>query len=245
MGGSDEASNERPSFVVPTGLPEASDTSSQPANQRLPSSSSDTRQLSLESLESEPEGGNIATVPAITVTEASEESNEQNVPVSQAHPESLETEVVELLDDAEALKEDEARDHEAEAKERRDEATFESRDCAREDESRPSSSGLSSDAGVHSSAGSTAMGTSTATKPRQDPNRTKGSVVQLKRPGTSATWSGTRGGQQAQRVLISSAPSSGRVRRLRRDPVAGPSHRGRCSHVSRGRGGGTPRGGQT
>ena len=32
-----------------------------------------------------------------------------------------------------------------------------------------------------------------------DPNRTKGSVVQLKRPGTSATWSGTRGGQQAQR----------------------------------------------
>ena len=101
-----------------SGLPEASDTSSQPANQRLPSSSSDTRQLSLESLESEPEGGNIATVPAITVTEASEESNEQNVPVSQAHPESLETEVVELLDDAEALKEDEAGDHEAEAKER-------------------------------------------------------------------------------------------------------------------------------
>ncbi|XP_068738541.1 uncharacterized protein [Montipora capricornis] len=85
------------------------------------------------------------------------------------------------------------------------------------------------------------MGTSTATRPRQDPNRTKGSVVQLKRPGTSATWSGTRGGQQAQR----GAPASGRVRRLRRDPVAGPSHRGRGSHVSRGRGGGTPRGGQT
>lgn len=60
----------------------------------------------MESLESEPEGGNIATVPAITVTQVTEESNEQNVPVSQAHPESLETEAGELLDEAEALKDE-------------------------------------------------------------------------------------------------------------------------------------------
>ena len=99
------------------GLPETSESNTQ-TNQRLPSTSSETRQLSLESLESEPEGGNIATVPAITVTEVSEESNEQNVPVSQAHPESLDTEVVELLDEGEELKEDETGDHEAEAKDR-------------------------------------------------------------------------------------------------------------------------------
>ncbi|XP_015755851.1 PREDICTED: nucleoprotein TPR-like isoform X1 [Acropora digitifera] len=116
MGGTDEASNERPSFVVPTGLPESSEASSQ-SNQRLPSTGSETRQLSLESLESEPEGGNIATVPAITVTQVTEESNEQNVPVSQAHPESLETEAGELLDEAEALKDDTG-DHEAAVKER-------------------------------------------------------------------------------------------------------------------------------
>ena len=106
------------SHLIPVGLPETSEASSQP-NQRLPSTSSDTRQLSLESLESEPEVSNIATVPAITVTEASEESNEQNVPVSQAHPESLETEVVELLEEAESLKEgDEAGSQEADSKDR-------------------------------------------------------------------------------------------------------------------------------
>lgn len=71
----------------------------------------------MESLESEPEGGNIATVPAITVTQVTEESNEQNVPVSQAHPESLETEAGELLDEAEALKDDTG-DPEAAVKER-------------------------------------------------------------------------------------------------------------------------------
>lgn len=104
--------------MVPLGLPETSEASNAP-NQRLPSASSDTRQLSLESLESEPEVGSIATVPAITVTEASEESNEQNVPVSQAHPESLETEVAELLEDVETLKEGEdAGEQEAEAKDR-------------------------------------------------------------------------------------------------------------------------------
>ena len=99
------------------GLPESSEASSQ-SNQRLPSTGSETRQLSLESLESEPEGGNIATVPAITVTQVTEESNEQNVPVSQAHPESLETEAGELLDEAEALKEDDAGDPEAAVKDR-------------------------------------------------------------------------------------------------------------------------------
>lgn len=98
------------------GLPESSEASSQ-SNQRLPSTGSETRQLSLESLESEPEGGNIATVPAITVTQVTEESNEQNVPVSQAHPESLETEAGELLDEAEALKDDTG-DPEAAVKER-------------------------------------------------------------------------------------------------------------------------------
>ena len=99
------------------GLPESSEASSQ-SNQRLPSTGSETRQLSLESLESEPEGGNIATVPAITVTQVTEESNEQNVPVSQAHPESLETEAGELLDEAEALKDDDTGDPEAAVKER-------------------------------------------------------------------------------------------------------------------------------
>ena len=104
--------------MVPLGLPETSEASNVP-NQRLPSTSSDTRQLSLESLESEPEVGSIATVPAITVTEASEESNEQNVPVSQAHPESLETEVAELLEDVETLKEGEdTGEQEAETKDR-------------------------------------------------------------------------------------------------------------------------------
>lgn len=101
-----------------SGLPEAveASTASQ-SNQRIPSTSSDTRQLSLESLESETEAGSIATVPAIMVTpvmEASEESSEQNVPVSQAHPEVLDTEVVELLEDVEALKEgEEAEEQEA------------------------------------------------------------------------------------------------------------------------------------
>ena len=98
-------------------MPESSEASSQ-SNQRLPSTGSETRQLSLESLESEPEGGNIATVPAITVTQVTEESNEQNVPVSQAHPESLETEAGELLDEAEALKDDDTGDPEAAVKER-------------------------------------------------------------------------------------------------------------------------------
>lgn len=103
---------------LPAGLPETAEANNQP-NQRLPSTSSDTRQLSLESLESEPEVGSIATVPAITVTEASEESNEQNVPVSKAHPESLETEVAELLGEVETPKEGgEAGDQEAEGKER-------------------------------------------------------------------------------------------------------------------------------
>ena len=102
---------------MPTGLPETSEANSQP-NQRLPSTSSDTRQLSLESLESEPEGGSIATVPAIRVTEVSEESNEQNVPVSQAHPESLETEVAELLEETEKEDEDAGGSQEAEAKDR-------------------------------------------------------------------------------------------------------------------------------
>lgn len=88
---------------------------------------------------------------------------------------------------------------------------------------------------------STTTGTGAAAKTKQDPTRPKGTVVQLKRPGTSATWSNTRGGRQAQR----GSPTSGRVRRLRRDPVAGPSHRGRGTQMSRGRGGGTPRGGQT
>jgi len=243
MGGSDEASNERPSFVVPTGLPETSEPNSQP-NQRLPSTGSDTRQLSLESLESEPEGGSIATVPAITVTEASEESNEQNVPVSQAHPESLETEVVELLEDVDTLKEgEEAGDQEAEAKDS-EEGTSESQESMREDLSQPSTSGESSGASSQSSSSgsqpSTSTGTAAAAKAKQDPNRPKG-VVQLKRPGSSSTWSNTRGGHQVQR----GAPASGRVRRLRRDPVRGPSHRGRGTQMSRGRGGGTPRGGQT
>ena len=104
------------------GLPETSEASSQ-SNQRLPSISSDTRQLSSESLESEAEVGSLATVPAIMVTpvtEVSEESAEQNVPVSQAHPESLDPEVVvELLEDVDALKEgDEAEVHDVERKER-------------------------------------------------------------------------------------------------------------------------------
>ena len=103
------------------GLPETSEASSQ-SNQRLPSISSDTRQLSSESLESESEVGSLATVPAIMVTpvtEVSEESAEQNVPVSQAHPESLDPEVVELLEDVDALKEgDEAEVQDVEGKER-------------------------------------------------------------------------------------------------------------------------------
>ena len=103
------------------GLPETSEASSQ-SNQRLPSISSDTRQLSSESLESESEVGSLATVPAIMVTpvtEVSEESAEQNVPVSQAHPESLDPDVVELLEDVDALKEgDEAEVQDVEGKER-------------------------------------------------------------------------------------------------------------------------------
>ena len=103
------------------GLPETSEASNQ-SNQRLPSISSDTRQLSSESLESESEVGSLATVPAIMVTpvtEVSEESAEQNVPVSQAHPESLDPEVVELLEDVDALKEgDEAEVQDVEGKER-------------------------------------------------------------------------------------------------------------------------------
>lgn len=103
------------------GLPETSEASSQ-SNQRLPSISSDTRQLSSESLESESEVGSLATVPAIMVTpvtEVPEESAEQNVPVSQAHPESLDPDVVELLEDVDALKEgDEAEVQDAEGKER-------------------------------------------------------------------------------------------------------------------------------
>ena len=73
-------------------------------------------------MESESEVGSIATVPAIMVTpvsEVSEESAEQNVPVSQAHPESLDPETVELLEDVEVLKEtEEADDQEVEVKER-------------------------------------------------------------------------------------------------------------------------------
>lgn len=34
-----------------------------------------------------------------------------------------------------------------------------------------------------------------------DPNRPKATVVQLRRPGTSATWSQTRGGHQVQRGM--------------------------------------------
>ena len=73
-------------------------------------------------MESESEVGSIATVPAIMVTpvtEVSEESAEQNVPVSRAHPESLDPETVELLEDVEVLKEtEEADDQEVEIKER-------------------------------------------------------------------------------------------------------------------------------
>ena len=102
-------------------MPETSEASSQ-SNQRLPSISSDTRQLSSESLESESEVGSLATVPAIMVTpvtEVPEESAEQNVPVSQAHPESLDPDVVELLEDVDALKEgDEAEVQDVEGKER-------------------------------------------------------------------------------------------------------------------------------
>ena len=57
-------------------------------------------------------------MPAIRVTEVSEESNEQNVPVSQAHPESLETEVAELLEETEKEDEDAGGSQEAEAKDR-------------------------------------------------------------------------------------------------------------------------------
>lgn len=57
-------------------------------------------------------------MPAIRVTEVSEESNEQNVPVSQAHPESLETEVAELLEETEKEDEDVGGSQEAEAKDR-------------------------------------------------------------------------------------------------------------------------------
>ena len=57
-------------------------------------------------------------MPAIRVTEVSEESNEQNVPVSQAHPESLETEVAELLEETEKEDEDAGGGQEAEAKDR-------------------------------------------------------------------------------------------------------------------------------
>ncbi|CAH3021550.1 unnamed protein product [Porites evermanni] len=236
MGGSDEASNERSSFVVPTGLPETSEANSQP-NQRLPSTSSDTRQLSLESLESEPEGGSIATVPAIRITEVSEESNEQNVPVSQAHPESLETEVAELLEETEKEDEDAGGSQEAEAKD------SECVEPVQEDTSQPGTSGESSSSSTSSSSTGSQLplGAGAAAKPKQDPNRPKATVVQLRRPGASATWSQTRGGHQVQR----GAPASGRVRRLRRDPVRGPSTRGRGTPISRGRGNGTSRGGQT
>ena len=57
-------------------------------------------------------------MPAIRVTEVSEESNEQNVPVSQAHPESLETEVAELLEETEKDDDDAGGSQEAEAKDR-------------------------------------------------------------------------------------------------------------------------------
>lgn len=240
MGGSDEASHERPSFVVPTGLPEAveASTASQ-SNQRIPSTSSDTRQLSLESLESETEAGSIATVPAIMVTpvtEASEESSEQNVPVSQAHPEVLDTEVVELLEDVEALKEGEEAE-EQEAVEKGSELEMkESQEFASEDISQPSISGEPS----RTSAQSASTTGGSAAKARQDLSRGRGSVVQLRRPATTSTWSTTRGGTQAQR----GTSASGRVRRLRRDPVRGPgAHRGRGTQMPRGRQGGTPRGG--
>ncbi|CAH3109789.1 unnamed protein product [Pocillopora meandrina] len=240
MGGSDEASHERPSFVVPTGLPEAveASTASQ-SNQRIPSTSSDTRQLSLESLESETEAGSIATVPAIMVTpvtEASEESSEQNVPVSQAHPEVLDTEVVELLEDVEALKEgEEAEEQEAVGKGSELEMK-ESQEFASEDISQPSISGEPS----RTSAQSASTTGGSAAKARQDLSRGRGSVVQLRRPATTSTWSTTRGGTQTQR----GTSASGRVRRLRRDPVRGPgAHRGRGTQMPRGRQGGTPRGG--
>lgn len=240
MGGSDEASHERPSFVVPTGLPEAveASTASQ-SNQRIPSTSSDTRQLSLESLESETEAGSIATVPAIMVTpvtEVSEESSEQNVPVSQAHPEVLDTEVVELLEDVEALKEGEETE-EQEAVEKGSELEMkESQEFASEDISQPSISGEPS----RTSAQSASTTGGSAAKARQDLSRGRGSVVQLRRPATTSTWSTTRGGTQAQR----GTSASGRVRRLRRDPVRGPgAHRGRGTQMPRGRQGGTPRGG--
>ena len=57
-------------------------------------------------------------MPTIRVTEVSEESNEQNVPVSQAHPESLETEVAELLEETEKDDDDAGGSQEAEAKDR-------------------------------------------------------------------------------------------------------------------------------
>lgn len=237
MGGSDEASQERPSFVVPTGLPETAEASSQ-SNQRLPSTSSDTRQLSLESLESESEAGGIATVPAIMVTpvtEASEESSEQNVPVSQAHPEVLDTEVVELLEDVEALKGEEGEEQEAVEKGSEIEVK-ESQEFAPEDISQPSIPGESS----RTSSQSATTTSGTGAKSKQDLNRGRGTVVQLRRPATTSTWSSSRGGTQAQR----GTSASGRVRRLRRDPVRGPgAHRGRGTQVPRGRQSGTPRGG--
>lgn len=57
-------------------------------------------------------------MPTIRVTEVSEESNEQNVPVSQAHPESLETEVAELLEETEKEDDDAGGNQDAEAKDR-------------------------------------------------------------------------------------------------------------------------------
>lgn len=57
-------------------------------------------------------------MPTIRVTEVSEESNEQNVPVSQAHPESLETEVAELLEETEKEDDDAGGSQDAEAKDR-------------------------------------------------------------------------------------------------------------------------------
>lgn len=237
MGGSDEASHERPSFVVPTGLPEAAEASSQ-SNQRLPSTGSDTRQLSLESLESESEAGSIATVPAIMVTpvtEASEESSEQNVPVSQAHPEVLDTEVVELLEDVDAMKEGEEGDEQEAAEKGSELEVKESQEFAPEDISQPSISSESSR--TSSQSASTTSGT--AAKSKQDLNRGRGTVVQLRRSATTSTWS-TRGVTQAQR----GTSASGRVRRLRRDPVRGPgAHRGRGTQMPRGKQGGTPRGG--
>ncbi|KAJ7387619.1 hypothetical protein OS493_000954 [Desmophyllum pertusum] len=178
------------------------------------------------------------------ITEVSEESTEQNVPVSQAHPESLETEVVELLEDVEALKEgEEAEDQDLEGKESELES-IEPQESTKEDISQPGISGESSSAGAQSaSAGlqpTTTAGTGAAAKAKQDPNRGRGTVVQLRRPATTSTWSNTRGSHQAQR----GSPVSGRVRRLRRDPVRGPgAHRGRGTQVPRGKQGGTPRGG--